>query len=194
MDDRLYRSRADRMLTGVAGGLAERLDVDPALVRVVWAVSMPLTGFLTLLIYIVMALVVPDEPLDGAFAYAGQGPATGPAPDRGAADPAVSTGSPGAAPGPGAAQDAGAAPAASPPAAWAQDWRSQRAAWRAQRRADRGQRHSGGGAIVLGIILVGLGILFLAQQVIPAFDWDLAWPVVVIGLGIILIAGSLRRG
>ena len=62
MDDRLYRSRTDRMLAGVAGGLAERLDVDPSLVRVVWAVSMPLTGFLTLLIYIVMALVVPDEP------------------------------------------------------------------------------------------------------------------------------------
>ncbi|MGH2466350.1 MAG: PspC domain-containing protein [Candidatus Limnocylindrales bacterium] len=194
MDDRLYRSRVDRMLTGVAGGLAERLDVDPALVRVVWAVSMPLTGFLTLLIYIVMALVVPDEPPYGVAASAGQVPPTGPPPGRGATDPTSSAGGPAAAPEAGKAQETGAAPAAQPPAAWAQDWRSQRAAWRAQRRAERSQRHGGGGAVILGIILVGLGILFLAQQVIPAFDWELAWPIVVIGLGIILIAGSLRRG
>ena len=37
MAERLYRSREDRMLAGVAGGVAETLDADPSLVRIVWA-------------------------------------------------------------------------------------------------------------------------------------------------------------
>ena len=60
MNDRLYRSRRDRVIAGVAGGVAERLNVDPALVRVVWALLVPLTGGLALLAYVVMALVVPE--------------------------------------------------------------------------------------------------------------------------------------
>ena len=37
MRERLYRSRTDRILFGVAGGVADWLDVDPALVRIVFA-------------------------------------------------------------------------------------------------------------------------------------------------------------
>ncbi len=44
MSDRLYRSRDDRMLAGVAGGVAEMLDIDPSLVRIVWALLVVLTG------------------------------------------------------------------------------------------------------------------------------------------------------
>jgi phage shock protein PspC (stress-responsive transcriptional regulator) len=62
MSDRLYRSTNDRVLSGVAGGLAELWDLDPALVRVVWAVLVPLTGGLALLAYIVLAIVVPEGP------------------------------------------------------------------------------------------------------------------------------------
>ncbi len=62
MNDRLYRSRDERMFAGVAGGIAERYDVDPSLVRIVWVVLMLLTGGLFFLIYIVMALVVPEAP------------------------------------------------------------------------------------------------------------------------------------
>jgi phage shock protein C len=61
--DRLYRSTDDRMLAGVAGGLAEMFDVDPSLIRVVWAVLIVLTGGLALLVYIVMAIVVPERPI-----------------------------------------------------------------------------------------------------------------------------------
>lgn len=61
--DRLYRSPDDRMLAGVAGGLAEMLDVDPSIVRIVWAVVIVLTGGLALLVYIVMAIVVPERPV-----------------------------------------------------------------------------------------------------------------------------------
>jgi len=61
MTDRLYRSRDDRMLAGVAGGVGEHLNTDPTLVRLAWLLLIPLTGFLALVVYVVMAIVVPEE-------------------------------------------------------------------------------------------------------------------------------------
>ena len=62
MNDRLYRSRDDRMLAGVAGGLAEYWDADPSLIRLVWALLTIFTGGIALVVYIVMAIVVPEDP------------------------------------------------------------------------------------------------------------------------------------
>ena len=73
--DRLYRSRDDRMLAGVAGGLAELWDADPSLVRIIWALLVFFTGGIAFLVYIVMAIVVPEgEP--GAAATAARQPLT----------------------------------------------------------------------------------------------------------------------
>ena len=91
MDDRLYRSRNDRMIAGVAGGLAEHYDLDPSLVRIGWALLILFTGGLFLLLYIVMVIVVPDEPWAGA-------PAAPTGTDGWAAAPASSTASPAPAP------------------------------------------------------------------------------------------------
>ncbi len=60
MNGRLYRSRRERMLAGVAGGLAEQWNMDPSLVRLVWALLVPFTGGLALVAYIVMAIIVPE--------------------------------------------------------------------------------------------------------------------------------------
>ena len=79
MTDRLYRSRDDRMIAGVAGGVAEQLDADPSLIRIVWAVLIFLTGGLALVVYIVMAIVVPERP-------AGLEPASGRIPSEPAPD------------------------------------------------------------------------------------------------------------
>ena len=59
MADRLYRSRDDRMLAGVAGGVAEMLDADPSIIRIAWVLLIFLTGGIALVVYIVMAIVVP---------------------------------------------------------------------------------------------------------------------------------------
>jgi phage shock protein C len=59
---RLYRSRTDRMIGGVAGGVAEYFGVDSALIRLI-AVVLAVTGP-GVLIYIVMWIVVPEAPLD----------------------------------------------------------------------------------------------------------------------------------
>ena len=58
MSKRLYRSRDDRMLFGVAGGMARYLDIDPSIVRIVWALLV-LAGGAGFLLYIVAAIVIP---------------------------------------------------------------------------------------------------------------------------------------
>lgn len=59
---RLYRSADDHWIAGVAAGVADYFDVDPILIRVIWLISIPLTGFLSLVAYIIMTIVVPLGP------------------------------------------------------------------------------------------------------------------------------------
>ncbi|HEU4909524.1 MAG TPA: PspC domain-containing protein [Propionibacteriaceae bacterium] len=56
---KLYRSRSQRMLAGVCGGLAEYFNVDATLIRVLFLV-LAVFGGSGLVIYIVMWLIVPD--------------------------------------------------------------------------------------------------------------------------------------
>ncbi len=60
MAKKLYRSRTDRKIWGVCGGLAKYFDSDPTIVRVIAVVSVLFTG-LGIIAYIVMAIVVPLE-------------------------------------------------------------------------------------------------------------------------------------
>lgn len=60
MAKKLYRSRTDRKIWGVCGGLAKYFDIDPTIVRVV-AVASILVGTLGIWIYLIMAIVVPLE-------------------------------------------------------------------------------------------------------------------------------------
>jgi len=62
---RLERSSSDKVLTGVAGGMADYLDVDPVLVRVGWVVLCFATAGVAFVAYIVMALVMPREGSSG---------------------------------------------------------------------------------------------------------------------------------
>lgn len=61
---RLYRSRTDSIIGGVAGGLANFIGIDPALVRLAF-VLLTLLGGSGPLIYLLMVLVIPREPLEG---------------------------------------------------------------------------------------------------------------------------------
>ena len=58
---RLYRSRRDSRLAGVCGGIAEYLGVDPTLVRIAWVIF-ALAGGPGVIVYIILALVIPEEP------------------------------------------------------------------------------------------------------------------------------------
>ncbi len=61
MNRKLYRSIKDKMLAGVAGGLAEYFNVDPTIVRVVFVISLFLGGA-GVLAYILLWIIVPEEP------------------------------------------------------------------------------------------------------------------------------------
>lgn len=78
MPKRLYRSRTDRMLFGVAGGFAEYLGMDPAFVRIIWALLI-FAGGAGLLLYIVAAIVIPEAPYGYAAPAGAPGGPTAPA-------------------------------------------------------------------------------------------------------------------
>jgi phage shock protein C len=61
MANKFYRSRTDRVIWGVCGGLAKYFSIDPVIVRII-AVASIFVGTLGFWIYIIMALVVPVEP------------------------------------------------------------------------------------------------------------------------------------
>lgn len=60
---RLYRSRDERMISGVCGGIGRYFNVDPTLVRLLFVVF-ALAGGPGLIAYIILAIVVPEEPSD----------------------------------------------------------------------------------------------------------------------------------
>jgi phage shock protein PspC (stress-responsive transcriptional regulator) len=61
----LYRSRENRMIGGVCGGLGEYLGIDPTLVRIGFILGSLLGWIVALgLIYLVMLIIVPETPLE----------------------------------------------------------------------------------------------------------------------------------
>lgn len=61
MNKRLYRSRKEKMIGGVCGGLAEYFEIDPVIVRILFvvAVFMGGSGFLA---YIICWIIIPEQP------------------------------------------------------------------------------------------------------------------------------------
>ena len=63
MKDKLYRSRTKRVIGGVAAGLAEYIKIDPILARIIFVVLVIIHG-LGILLYIILWIVIPEEPLE----------------------------------------------------------------------------------------------------------------------------------
>ena len=59
MEKKLRKSSTTRMLAGVCGGVAEYLDVDPTVVRLIWA-GVTILGGAGLLAYIAAAIIMPE--------------------------------------------------------------------------------------------------------------------------------------
>ena len=64
MKKRLYRSKTDKKLCGVCAGVADYFGIDPTIVRVIWALLAFFYGT-SILLYVIMALVVPEQPAGG---------------------------------------------------------------------------------------------------------------------------------
>jgi phage shock protein PspC (stress-responsive transcriptional regulator) len=165
MNRRLYRSRRDSILGGVAGGVADYFDMDPSIVRIAWAILALVTGGIFLVLYIVMWIVVPEGPSAATVAQAATTEPAGPPSE----------------PGTDVAPTDASAPAAG---ASAPTWEAQE---------QRLRRGGSGGAVIFGVILIGLGVWFLIDQYVPAINSDLLWPVALVVLGVVLLAIALRR-
>ena len=61
MEKKLYKSNTDKKICGVCGGVAEYLNIDPTIVRLVWALAIIFAGG-GLLAYIIAALIMPNNP------------------------------------------------------------------------------------------------------------------------------------
>ena len=152
MNRRLYRSRTDSMIGGVAAGLADYLNADPAIVRIVWAILVVVTGGAALIVYIVAWIVVPEE-----TAVTTDAPAAEPATDPVTGEVVAPTGEP-------ATSSASTRPGS-----------------------------SGQAGVVIGIGLVVVGAWFLLREYLPEIDWGLIWPLVLVGIGALVVVTSMRR-
>ena len=166
---RLYRSRRDRQLAGVAGGMAEYLEIDPTVVRLVWILSIFLGGF-GILLYIIMAFIVPLDPRGlpgpGGGSWQAPGP-SGTSPDGGGADT-------GAGPD-GVAPDGTATPYWTVP-------------------DQRSDARGGRGGLIIGVMLIVFGAIALANILLPGWALGVALgPAFLVALGIALLVGSARR-
>ena len=61
MEKRLHRSRTEKMIAGVCGGLADYFNVDPTIVRILWVV-ITLLGGAGVLLYIILWVIMPLQP------------------------------------------------------------------------------------------------------------------------------------
>lgn len=178
---RLYRCRHDRQLAGVAAGMAEYLELDPTLVRVLWILS-AFVGGVTIVLYIVLAFVMPLEP--GTMPAPGSWHDAGPA---GGAPPTQAAGGDPTGDASGSVEDPGAG---SPP-----DSGPTNLAWSAPGRDQRPDSgHGGRGGLVVGVMLVVFGTIAMANMLMPgwAVTGALA-PAFLVALGVALLVGSARR-
>lgn len=66
--NKLYRSRSDRKITGLCGGIAQYFRIDPTLIRVITAVGAIFSFGTFVPIYLIASLLVPKEPV-GNFGF-----------------------------------------------------------------------------------------------------------------------------
>ncbi|HQD26793.1 PspC domain-containing protein [Methanoculleus thermophilus] len=59
---KLTRSRTDRWIAGICGGIGEYLEIDPNVIRVIWVIFTVVTGFVIgIVIYLLLWLILPES-------------------------------------------------------------------------------------------------------------------------------------
>ncbi len=145
MQNRLYRSQKNKMIGGVAGGLGDYLNIDPVLIRIIFVITLFLsgTGFL---LYVILWIVVPQEKItDDAGNF-------------------VET-----------------------------DKQAPNINGTAYSENTQTIQSKGTGRVIAGLLLIGIGILFLVDRFFPHFDFSDILPFLVIVLGVALILNSVKK-
>ncbi len=206
---RLTRSSVDRMWAGVAGGMAEYFDVDPALIRLIWVAAAIFTGGFAIPVYIALWIIMPRDDQAGRrdlhegweevssqlqvdarrvadearrFAHDLRQSSTGEVGTGATAASAPSEGATAVAPEPGPGEAAtwkGEVASTPPPPPPMPTYAPPR---RRQWREGHRQRTA-------GLVLVVLGLLFFASEtgIFRWVNWHIFWPLVLVGVGVALL-------
>ena len=62
MNKKLYRNTSNKMIAGVCSGLAEYINIDPTIVRLIWALIA--LGGAGIIAYLIAAIIIPEKPSD----------------------------------------------------------------------------------------------------------------------------------
>lgn len=63
MKKKLYRNTKNKMVSGVCSGIADYLNIDPTIIRLIWAIITAFTAFFAgIILYVIFAIVIPEEP------------------------------------------------------------------------------------------------------------------------------------
>lgn len=126
----LHRSKKNKMIAGVAGGLAEYADVDVTLVRLIWVLSFFAgVGFF---IYLICWIMFPEDENDSAATFTSSGNE--------------------------------------------QDELQQKISRRRN----------------LGLMLIGLGLIFLIKNLVPWYFWEKTWPLLLVLLGLYILFNNKK--
>ena len=167
---KLHRSRIDRMIAGVCGGLAKYFDIDPTIVRVLFVVSIFIGGG-GIVAYIILWIVVPEEQL--IFQSAGQ-------------DSQTYQNEPGSEES-NSNKDQESSKIDSSSFSAEVNKKVNEATNEINKIVEEARSNK---KVFGGTILILLGILFLLDNLLPHFDFGDYWPIIliVVGLGIIIKA------
>ncbi len=153
MKEKLYRSRIKKVFGGVAGGLADYLNLDPVLVRVLFIAATIFNG-IGVLLYIILWIIIPEEPFDHSYQNYSK-PSSQPETNPGNAEDVKF-------------EDLSSGSTPIPP-------------------------RSNKGRVTFGVILIVIGFVFLAENILPFFDFVDIFPLLFIIGGIYLIINSTRN-
>lgn len=146
---RLYRSRKDKIIAGVCGGMGEYFELDPTIIRIIFVILL-IWGGIGILLYIVAVILIPENPSQVETR------------NKKGIEKEV----------------------------------SQRIEAAAQdiKKSFQGERKGLKGEQIFGLLVLLLGVVFLARNFFPWFGIELYWPIILIVIGIALFISGSRKG
>jgi len=163
-ETKLYRSFHGRVIGGVASGLADFFGMDPTIVRLIF-VLLAVFGGGGVLLYIILWIVLPEKKAFNTYNAYGTAPSPAPQPSSDAGNGGGGVGE----------------------------------TFDGFENKDRGYTPDSGqvakrkfeGSLIGGLILILIGVFFLAEKFIPNINFGDFWPLLLVVVGLVLIFNSL---
>ncbi|MFW5981749.1 MAG: PspC domain-containing protein [Halanaerobiaceae bacterium] len=153
---KIYRSRKDKIIGGVCGGLAEYFDIDSTLVRLVFILLFLSPNGIGILFYIIPWIIIPEKPasLDDDFQSNG---------DENYDEEVILE------------------------AEVVDDTTEEKNIHKDNSSVNTEKKHA-----IIGVVLIALGSLFLVDYWMPRFHWERFWPLILVGVGVVLLLKGVK--